>query len=420
MERHEAVWELHCVACGRIHADGHASPCLSCEAPVSARRRGGAFSVREGAPGIWQYAEPLGLDPEGSRFSLGETMTPLLPDANLAERHGLASAHLKLDHLCPTGSFKDRAVAAGVAQAAAQGSRGIVCASSGNAAASAAAYGARAGIPVVLVMPAGTPPGKLLASGAYGAVQLLVEGDYSVSFAVAKELGRRSGFANVTTTYVNPAAVAALRSTAYDLFRQLGEAPDAVIVPTSAGPLVHGVVAGFEDLRDWGLVDAVPRVIAAQPEGCSPIARAWDRGEDRVTEWERVTTDVSGLDDPLRGYAHDGTLTLEMVRRSGGSAIAVPDARTASERRTLAERSGVHVEPAGAIGVAALTGLRERGLVSAGERVVCLLTGAGFKRPLETERAPLRAASIEAALELAEAAEAVGTAAEPRRETIRD
>lgn len=402
VEREGSVWRLACFVCGQGHDRLHAAPCLSCGGPVTARRNSGGFGVNESAAGIWQYAEPLGLDPEQSWVSLGESMTPVLSDARLAAQHGLGDVGLKLDYLCPTGSFKDRAVAAAVAQGRALDASGIVCASSGNAAASAAAYAARAGLPAILVMPSRTPAGKLAASGAYGAVQLLVDGDYSVSFAVAQELAARAGFTNVTTTYVNPVAVIALRSAAYDLYRQLGGAPDAMVVPTSAGPLVHGLVSGFEDLLGWGLVDRIPRVIAAQPEGCSPIVRAWDEGIDQVREWERVQTDVSGLDDPLRGYAHDGTLTLEMVRRSGGAAVAVAGETVAEERRLLAEHSGVHAEPAGAIGVAALGQLMRRGYLNRGERVVCMLTGAGFKRPLESAREPLRAESIESAVETVE------------------
>ncbi|KAF5289060.1 hypothetical protein FQR65_LT20875 [Abscondita terminalis] len=304
-------------------------------------------------------------------------------DPSLAERHELGS---------------DRAVAAAVAQAKNSGSPGIVCASSGNAAASAAAYAARAGLPAILVMPAHTPQGKLAASGAYGAIQLLIEGDYSESFALAAELAHTAGLVNVTTTYVNPTAVKALRSVAYDLYRQVGGAPDVVIVPTSAGPLVHGVVNGFEELRNWGLVSTLPRVIAAQPEGCAPVARAWSAGTAEVSEWERVTTDISGLNDPLRGYAGDGSLTLERLRTSGGAAIALPDELVHLARSDLALRAGVYAEPAGAIGVAALEELRKQGLLHSGERVVCLVTGAGFKQPLVSSEKPLRASSVQEAL----------------------
>ncbi|MFV0252688.1 MAG: pyridoxal-phosphate dependent enzyme [Beutenbergiaceae bacterium] len=367
--------------------------------PVDARTStGSAIPVDTCAPGIWQYSQLLGLDPASAYLSLGESMTPVVDDAGLASALELGRVVLKLDSLCPTGSFKDRAVAGGVAAAIAQGRRGLVCASSGNAAASAAAYGARAGVPVILVMPAHTPVGKISASAAYGAHVLLVDGDYSVSYHVARELARTRELVNVTTTYVNPHAVAALRSVAYDLFRQLPTVPDAVVVPTSSGPLVHGVVAGYADLVDRGLVARGPRVIAAQPAGCAPVTRAFLEGEEQVREWEQVDTTVSGLDDPLRGYAADGTRTLQAIRASGGAAIAIPDEVSDTGRAELAARAGVHAEPAGSIGVAALPALVADGLLAPGEQVACLITGNGMKRPLTPDIDPVVAADADAAI----------------------
>ncbi|MGP3534404.1 pyridoxal-phosphate dependent enzyme [Microbacterium sp. RD1] len=361
----------------------------------------GGMTLEAAQPGIWRYSEALGLAPELAWLSLGESMTPVVRDPRLAGELGLGDVVLKLDSLCPTGSFKDRLVAAGVARAVADGASGIVCASSGNAAASTAAYGARAGLPVILVMPANTPPGKISASAAYGSRVLLVTGDYSESFRVAAEIARTQNLVNVTTTYVNPHGVDALRSVAFDLHGQLDDTPDAIVVPTSAGPLVHGVVAGYEDLRARGLVGRIPRVIAAQPAGCSPVARAFEAGDEEVREWETVTTTVSGLDDPLRGYAGDGTRTLRALRRSGGVAVAVEDAVADEARAALARRAGVYAEPAGSLGVAALPALARSGAVARGERVVCLITGNGMKRPLTPDAEPVRAESADEALAIA-------------------
>lgn len=383
-------WHLECDLCQEGHPPGYSGRCSFCGGPVIAERTSeGVFGINEAAPGVWQYAAMLGLPPSQQELSLGESMTPLLLSRSLAQRHAVSRVSLKLDYLCPTGSFKDRAVVAGVAVAVLQGAPGIVCASSGNAAASAAAYAARAGLPSILVMPERTPPGKLAASGAYGARQFLVRGDYSESYAVAEQLAHKLGFVNVTTTYANPYGVAALRSVAYDLHRTLSEAADVIVVPTSAGPLVHGVVRGFEDLVRWGRTARVPRVIAAQPDGCAPVVRAWEENAERVREWETVQTGVSGLDDPLRGYAGDGTATLRAVRDSEGAAVAISDEVADRERRLLAEKDGVHAEPAGALGVAALEQLRARGLIGPDEHVVCLLTGSGLKRPLASEVRPL-------------------------------
>ena len=348
-------------------------------------------------PGIWRYAERLGLDPGLDRLSLGESLTPLLRDDRLATSLGIGQVWLKLESLCPTGSFKDRAVAAGVEHAVGAGSEGIVCASSGNAAASAAAYAARAGLPAVLVMPERTPSGKLASSAAYGAHQVLVPGDYSHSFALAEELAVDSRCTNVTTTYVNPHAVSGLRSVAYDLADQLPHPATAVVVPTSAGPLVHGVGRGYDDLVRAGVVDRAPRLVAAQPAGCSPVAAAFTHGRETVEPWLSVETSVSGLDDPLRGYEADGTVTLQEVRRSGGHAIALDDVLIDGARLDLARGSGVFVEPAGATSVAALAQLVAQEVLGPDDTVVCLLTGHGMKRVPEGVADPIRAATPKAA-----------------------
>src|SRR3712207_6505092 len=101
--------------------------------------------------------------------------------------------------------------------------------------------------------------------------------------------------------------------------------PDWVVVPVGSGPLLYGVWKGFRELRKFGLLDRIPRLLAVQPEGCAPIARAFAAGEEEVKPWSRAETIVSGLDDPLQGYERDGALTLVAVRESGGAALAVPD-----------------------------------------------------------------------------------------------
>jgi threonine synthase len=342
-------------------------------------------AVRPGhGPGLWRWAHLLPLPPRTELLSLGEAGTPLVEAPRLAAAAGVAEVWLKLEHLNPTGSFKDRAVAVGVADALRRGAPGIVCGSSGNAAASAAAYAARAGLPAVVVCPEDAPRAKLAAIAVHGATLLLVPGDYSRSFALAVDIAAASGFANVTTTYVNPVAVTGLRTVAYELVEQLPGPADRVIVPTSAGPLVHGVRTGFDDAVADGSAPRVPAIVAAQPAGCAPVARAFAGGADAVREWDDVQTSVSGLNDPLRGYAGDGTVTLRAVRETAGIALALPDEDTAAARTLLAEQEGLDVEPAAATAVAALLALGAAGSLVRRERVVCLLTGHGRKQPPPT------------------------------------
>ena len=362
-------WTYRCAGCDAEHPASYVGHCDRCGQPVLAVPAAPVSTVEGPGSGIWRYRHRLPL-PDLAGLSLGEGRTPVVAAPVLAELAGVAEVWLKLDHLNPTGSFKDRAVAAGVAHAVAYGAPGVVCASSGNAAASAAAYAARAGLPAIVLVPVGTPAAKVAAAGAHGATILAVPGGYSAAFALGAAICAELGYANVATTYVNPHAVAALRTVGYELHEQVPGLTD-VYVPTSAGPLVHGVVAGY---RDLGV--PVPRPVAAQPAGCAPIARAYQAGRDAVEPWSDVDTRVSGLNDALVGYPGDGTQTLRALRSVHGRAVAVDDDEIDAARRLLAYRCGVHVEPAAAASVAALL---RAGTHRPTDRVACLLTGHGMK-----------------------------------------
>lgn len=155
-------------------------------------------------------------------------------------------------------------------------------------------------------------------------------------------------------------------------------APEWVVVPVGSGPLLYGVWKGFRELRKFGLVDRIPRLLAVQPEGCAPIARAFTAGEE-VKPWSRADTVVSGLDDPLQGYEGDGTLTLVAVSESGGAALAVPDTEILEAGRVLAHEEGMFVEPAAAAAVAGAAAAKRSGYIDESGAVVCLLTGHGLK-----------------------------------------
>jgi threonine synthase len=329
---------------------------------------------------LWKYRAlyPLSSDKHGPELGLGEGGTPLVRASRAGRKIGMERLWFKCEHLNPSGSFKDRSAAVGVAWARERGCRGVICASSGNAAGAAATYAARAGLPAYLVVSSRAPASKLTGSLAHGARAFRVAGDFSRAFAAAREAAERVGLANLTTTYVSCYACEGNKSVAYELYEQMDRVPDWVVVPVGAGPLLYGVWKGFEELRKFGLVDRKPKLMAVQPEGCSPIARAFEAGTE-VEPWPGVDTVVSGLDDPLQGYERDGTLTLETVRESGGVALAVPDGDTLEAGELLARDEGVFVEPAAAISVAGASLARRQGHVRESEAVVCLLTGHGLK-----------------------------------------
>lgn len=311
------------------------------------------------------------------RVSLSEGATPLLraPNDFLAESGFSGRVWFKDETRNPSGSFKDRHVAAALTRAITLGANGVVCASSGNAGASAAAYAARAGLPAIIVVPQRTPLEKMTQIGAYGAQLIKVEGHYSNSYDLALRIAREAGYVNLTTTYINPYGTDALRVVGRELFDQLnGDVPDWVLVPTGAGPLVKGVVQGFAD-RAGGM----PRVVAVQAEGCAPVVDAFEKGLPTVVAWGEPTTIASGISDPLIGYEKDGSYTLRLVRETGGIAVAVSDDEIRAAMRRLSAGTGIFAEPTGASSLAAAEKLITAGIIDRSASVVCMVTGHGFK-----------------------------------------
>ncbi|MCU4179241.1 threonine synthase [Bosea sp. BH3] len=353
--------------------------CVECEAMFPPR-------LIYQCPACGGILETVGQD-DVAPFSFGEGGTPLLRASRIeAELPGFSGEiWLKDETRNPSGSFKDRLIAAALGRAIAMGVRGVVCASSGNAGASTAAYAARAGVPAIIVVPAHTPPGKVTQIAAHGAILLLVEGHYSRSYDLARALAGEHGFANLTTTFINPYAVAGVTAVGHEIFAQLGgQAPSHVLIPTGSGPLVKGV---WQGLREAG---ASARLVAVQAEGCAPIVRAFEAGAEHVTAWGMPQTIASGISDPLIGYERDGSYTLRLVRESGGCAVAVSDDALREAMQTLARREGIYAEPTAASPIAALRQLLADGRLPADARIVCLITGHGFKDARAYQEMPTR------------------------------
>jgi threonine synthase len=358
---------LHCVDCHSAYPPELRYRCANCG-------------------GILETVGDDGMAP----VCLGEQGTPLLRARRIeASLPGFTGEiWLKDETRNPSGSFKDRLVSAAMARSLSLGVGRVVCASSGNAGAATAAYAARAGIPAVIIVPAHTPLGKVTQIAAYGATLLLVEGHYSRSYDLALALAERHGFANLTTTFINPYAVAGLTAVGREIASQLGGAPDHVLIPTGSGPLVKGV---WQGLAEAGLTT---RLVAVQAQGCAPIVRAFEAGEAVVTAWGSPQTIASGISDPLIGYERDGTYTLRLIRDSGGAAVAVSDDELRAAMARLAGSEGVYAEPTGASPIAALPRLLALGRMARDARVVCLITGHGFKDAKVYQDIPARTYSV--------------------------
>ncbi|WP_454855036.1 pyridoxal-phosphate dependent enzyme [Rhizobium binxianense] len=358
------ILTLRCHACTHMHPPTLLYRCPDC---------GGILEViREKPDGRdWRRSDFV-----ADTITLEEGATPLreLP-SDLLHREFRGQLLVKDETRNPSGSFKDRLVAAAMTRAFELGATGVVSASSGNAGAAAACYAANAGIPAVVVCPEATPQGKLAQIAAYGAQLERVPGHYGNAFRHAMALCAETGYANLTTTYLNPYGVDALRLVGQELYRQRdGAIPDWIVIPTSSGPLVKGVFQGFMDVAG-----RVPCLVAAQAEGCAPIARAFAAGQADVRGWDDPKTIASGISDPLHAYPEEGSLTLSLIRQSRGAACSVTDTSILKAMADLAGKAGLFCEPTGATSLAAARDLFVTGKIGPNDTLVCIITGHGFK-----------------------------------------
>jgi threonine synthase len=279
--------------------------------------------------------------------SLGEGSTPLVPAPRLSERLGL-DVRLKLELLNPTGSFKDRGMAVAVSKAVEDGARAVICASTGNTAASAAAYAARAGLVAVVLEPAGAvASGKLAQARALGAKLLEVRGSFDEALAAARELGARGDYALVNS--LSPHRIEGQKTAAFELLAELGGAPDALGLPYGGGGNTRAYFSGFSEAGQ------LPRFVLGQ-------------AEDR----EKTLASAIRIAAPAHADA-----VLEALTATNGTLVTLTDAEILEAWRALAREEGVFCEPASAASVAAV----ERAGLEPGARVVCVITGHGLKDP---------------------------------------
>ncbi len=327
--------------------------------------------------GLWRWEELLPVRRRSFVTSLGEGATPLLPPGRLARRLGLSGLHIKAESVNPTGSFKARGMAVAVSRAAELGATHLVAPSAGNAAGALAAYAAAAGVRATVVMPADAPTANQLEALACGARLILVDGLISDCGKLARMLGEKTGAFDVATLR-EPYRVEGKKTLGFELAEDFGwSLPEAVVYPTGGGTGLIGMWKAFEELEALGLIgSARPRMYAVQSEGCAPIVRAFEQGAEFADPWPDAKTRAAGIRVPSALGDH---LILECLRRSGGGAIAVPEAEIEAMQLYAAAQGAGFLCLESAAALAALPVLRERGLVGRDERVALFDTGAGFK-----------------------------------------
>jgi threonine synthase len=318
------------------------------------------------APSLWRYREALPIADDAAIVSLGEGFTPLIE-----ERLDGRPVWLKLDHLFPSGSYKDRGATVLVSQVKALGLRHVVEDSSGNAGSAIAGYCARAGIACDIYVPADTSAGKLAQIEGYGARLHRVPGSREDAARAVWQAAQSCYYASHTW---NPFFLQGTKTWAYEVCEQLGwRAPEAVVLPVGNGTLLLGAYLGFRDLIEAGMTDTMPRLVGVQAAACAPLATAYANG---VTVPAAVATSPTlaegiAIAEPVRG-----SQILEAVRASGGTILAVSEVEIVSALRHM-HRRGFYIEPTAA---ATIAGLRRYLAESAGDGViVSTLTGHGLK-----------------------------------------
>jgi threonine synthase len=385
-------WQ-QCADCGlRLAEVDPSTMCPECgglldvrfDAPAGAADRlRSAFAERAvtiGPParvsGVWRFAELLTSVVPDAIVSFPEGNTPHLAAPLVAEWAGCHALTLKHEGMNPTGSFKDRGMTVGVTQAVRVGARAVACASTGNTSASLAAYAARAGLPAIVLIPAGRVAlGKLTQTLSYGARTLAVRGDFDACLALAREAAGRLGIYLLNS--VNPYRVEGQKTIVLELLQQLDwEPPDWIALP--AGNL--GNLAAFgkalDEALSIGLIHRAPRLLAVQALGASPFFRSFRDGfATRHAMVPETIASAIRIGDPA-SHARG----VQAIRKTRGAVVAVGDDAILDAQAAIG-RAGVGCEPASAASVAGVREAVREGLIQPADRVVCVLTGHVLKDP---------------------------------------
>ena len=353
---------------------------------------------------LWRYREALPIPDDADIVTLGEGVTPLIPlDAAADSEH-----YVKLDYLCPTGSYKDRGASVLLTHLKALGVEEVVEDSSGNAGAAIAAYSARAGIRCTIYCPASTSKGKLAQIAAYGAELRLVEGNRTATTGAVKDAAKTVCYASHNW---HPFFLEGTKTLAFEIVEQLGgDVPAHVICPVGFGSIYLGLFIGFRELREAGVIKRVPRLLGVQPAVCCPIYNAYRKGkpsggqapaqqnkrEGKPGEEQALALQNKGV---VSRMAQTGTtlaegitaelpvraqMILDAIHYTNGAFTIVDDAAIRASLETLATR-GIYVEPTSAVVVKGYEKFRDAGIIGAGEATVSILTGIGLKtKPVRT------------------------------------
>lgn len=314
------------------------------------------------------YRAHLPISEQTPMLSLHEGNTPLIHATRLSEELGL-QIYFKYEGLNPTGSFKDRGMVMAVAKAMEEGSESIICASTGNTSAAAAAYAARAGLNCIVLIPNNNIAlGKLAQAVIYGAKVIAIEGNFDQALDIVRQIAQDHPITLVNS--VNPNRIEGQKTAAFEVCDQLGDAPDYLAIPVGNAGNITAYWKGFKEYHEQQKATKLPKMLGFEAEGAAAIVRG-----EAIAEPETIATAIR-IGNPA---TWDGA--VQAAEHSQGLISAVSDDEIIAAYRMMAAKEGVFAEPASAASLAGVIKQREQGYFAGGESVVCVLTGNGLKDP---------------------------------------
>jgi threonine synthase len=375
------MYHLECVNCGATYpADEILYNCKKCSHLLAVKYPIDELSISRAVwnsrpLSVWRYREllPVRINP----VTLQEGGTPLYHLKKLGEEMGLPYLYAKHEGMNPSGSFKDRGMTVGVSMALQLGKKSVACASTGNTSASLAVYAAKAGIPAVVLLPAGkVAVGKVAQALMHGAKVISIRGNFDRALEMVHDLCLTHGLYLLNS--INPFRLEGQKTIGFEALDQLGEIPDRFVLPVGNAGNISAVYKGFLELQELGFMDRLPMMTGIQAEGSSPVVRAIRENLPVViaeTNPETVATAIR------IGAPVNAEKALTAIRKTGGLAASVTDEEILRMQRDLARKEGIGVEPASAASVAGIRKLVELGTIDRNERIVCVVTGHLLKDP---------------------------------------
>lgn len=318
---------------------------------------------------LQHHKDYLPITPKTPMISLGEGDTPLVKSMNLANELGVGELYFKLEGCNPTGSFKDRGMVMAMAKAIEEGSKQAICASTGNTSASAAAYGARFGLKVIILVPKGKiAMGKMAQAIAYGAEIIAIEGNFDQALKVTRILADKYPITLVNS--LNPYRIEGQKTSSFEIIDDLGCVPDYLFIPVGNAGNITAYWKGFKEWKNNGKVDKTPVMMGFQAEGAAPIVK------NMIIEAPQTIATAIRIGNPASWKS-----AVAARDESGGIIESVTDDEILAAYKLMAGREGVFGEPASAAPLAGLLKLVKQGKSFKGKKVVCIVTGNGLKDP---------------------------------------